>query len=50
MRWNGLTGALILIVLALACIVATIMWPPRCSTTPDARIAHSIMIAGCDRR
>jgi len=39
-----LAGAMI-----VACIIIAIIWPPRCSTTPEARIAHSILLAGCDR-
>lgn len=30
-------------------VLATSLWPPRCSSTPDARIASAILIAGCDR-
>jgi hypothetical protein len=35
----------------LACVIAiAIMWPPRCSTSPTARIGNSILIAGCPQR
>jgi hypothetical protein len=43
-------GVLMLVILAFACVVAVILWPPRCSTSPGASIGYSILLAGCDRR
>jgi len=47
---SRVVGLLMLVILAFACVVAVILWPPRCSTSPGASIGYSILLAGCDRR
>jgi hypothetical protein len=43
--------AIFLACLAIAaCVALAILWPPRCSTSPDAWVANSILLIGCQRR
>jgi hypothetical protein len=49
-KGQSLQIALALGLLALACLIAVIAWPPRCSVSSTASIAGVMPVAGCDQR
>ncbi len=50
-RTKSRTALLVLLVmLALPCLAAAIVWSPRCSSSPPAQIGGAMLLAGCEQR